>query len=223
MCSRYTLICDDGFFLRFGISAPSAGCRSSFNIAPGRTMPVIVRRERNEAVAMRWGLLPRWAKDERSGQHPVNARAETLAEKPMFRGLLKNYRCLVPATGFYEWKKNGQRKVPYYFRLKESRYYAFAGLYDIWRNPQGIDHATYTIITTGANELVSPVHDRMPVILKMEDEERWLSGSLLAAADLHGILAPYPAGLMEAYPVEGRVNNVNVDEETLTRPLVTLT
>jgi putative SOS response-associated peptidase YedK len=184
---------------------------------------VIVHREGNTIVPMRWGLLPRWAKDERTGQHTTNARAETLAEKPMFRGLLKNYRCLVPASGFYEWKKNGQRKVPYYFRPRESRYCAFAGLYDLWRDPQGLDHATYTIITTGANELVAPVHDRMPVILKKEDEERWLSGSLLAAADLHAILAPCPAGLMEAYPVEGRVNNVNVDEETLIRPLTTLT
>ncbi len=223
MCSRYTLICDDGFSERFGIAAPSAGCRSSFNIAPGRTMPVILRREGNQIVPMRWGLVPHWAKDEKAVQHQINARAETLPEKPMFRSLLKNYRCLVPASGFYEWKREGQRKVPYYLRIRKSRYCAFAGLYDIWRDPQGLDHATYTIITTGANELVAPIHERMPAILKEEDEGSWLSGSLLTAADLHGMLTPYPASNMEAYPVEGRVNNPTVDEEILIRPRTTFT
>ncbi len=223
MCSRYTLICDDGFSARFGITDTPTGCHSSYNVAPGHMMPVIVRLEQNAAVLMRWGLVPHWARDEKAMQHPVNARSETLPEKPMFRGLLKNNRCLVPATGFYEWREDGKRKVPYYIRLKGGLYFSFAGLYDTWQDPGGADRPTYTIVTTNANVLVAPVHDRMPVILRREDEGRWLSGSLLAAPDLHAILAPYPAGQMEAYPVEGRVNNPAVDEETLVRPLTTLT
>ncbi len=219
MCSRYTLVTIDGFNERFQVICPPAGCRRGYNVAPGRTMPVIALKERNEVVMMRWGLVPHWAKDERAIQHPANARVETLADKPMFKNLLKNYRCLVPATGFYEWKKDGFRRVPYYIRVRETPFIAFAGLYDIWSDPQGLEHQTYTIITTGSNELVASIHDRMPVILKREDERRWLSGSLLTGPDLRGILAPYPGGDMEAYPVGGRLNDVTIDEENLIRPL----
>jgi putative SOS response-associated peptidase YedK len=219
MCGRYSLIGIDDLGNRFRVFNPSIGFRSHFNIAPGSMMPVIVRRERNEAVMMVWGLVPQGIMDIKEARRLINARAETLAERPSFRGLLKSRRCLVPASGFYEWKKDGGKKVPFYFRLRDEPVFAFAGLYDIWHTPAGEGYAAYTIITTGPNDLVSPVHNRMPAILRREDEDRWVSGEALSAADLNGILAPYPAGGMEAYPVLPLVNNPANDDERLVRPL----
>jgi len=181
--------------------------------------PVIVQHDRAEMVMMQWGLIPHWAKDIRTMQHPINARAEGLAEKPMFRGLLKDKRCLIPASGFYEWKKELKHKIPFYLHLKDEPVFAFAGLYDMWHNPAGEGYATYTIITTGPNELMAPIHNRMPAILRREDEDRWVSGEALSAADLTGILAPHPAGGMEAYPVSPLVNKPGNDDERLIRPL----
>jgi len=219
MCGRYSLICIDDMGSRFRVTDPSFGFRSHFNIAPGSMMPVIVRRERNEAVMMEWGLVPHWVKDMKAARHLINARAETLAERPAFRGLLKSRRCLVPASGFYEWKKDGGKKTPFYIRLRDEPVFAFAGLYDVWHTPVGEGYATYTIITTGPTELMAPIHNRMPAILRREDEDRWVSGEALSAADLNGILAPYPAGGMEAYPVSPLVNKPGNDDERLVRPL----
>jgi putative SOS response-associated peptidase YedK len=219
MCGRYSLICIDDMGSRFRVTDPSFGFRSHFNIAPGSMMPVIVRRERNEAVMMEWGLVPHWVKEGKAARHLINARAETLAEKPSFRGLLNSRRCLVPASGFYEWKKDGGKKTPFYIRLRDEPVFAFAGLYDVWHTPLGEGYATYTIITTGPNDLVSPIHNRMPAILRREDEDQWVSGESLSAADLTGILAPHPAGGMEAYPVLPLVNNPGNNDERLIRPL----
>jgi len=181
-----------------------------------------VQREHVEMVMMQWGLIPNWVKDPKKSMHPINAKAETLAEKPMFSSLLKNKRCLVPASGFYEWRKDGKRKIPYYIHLKESPLFAIAGLYDVWYDAANVAHLTYTIITTDANDLVAPLHDRMPVILKQEDENRWLSGDAPTSAEMKEILGPYPPGEMDAYPVSSRVNSSDVDDERLIRPLVTL-
>jgi len=219
MCGRYSLICIDDMGSRFRITNPSFGFRSHFNIAPGSMMPVIVRRERNEAVMMEWGLVPHWVKDGKAARHLINARAETLAEKPSFRGLVRSRRCLVPASGFYEWKKDGGKKTPFYIRLRDEPVFAFAGLYDVWHTPVGEGYATYTIITTGPNDLLSPIHNRMPAILGREDEDRWVSGESLSAADLTRIVAPHPAGGMEAYPVSPLVNNPGNNDERLVRPL----
>ena len=219
MCGRYSLICIDDMGSRFRVTDPSFGFRSHFNIAPGSMMPVIVRRERNEAVMMEWGLVPHWVKEGKAARHLINARAETLAEKPSFRGLLNSRRCLVPASGFYEWKKDGGKKTPFYIRLQDEPVFAFAGLYDVWHIPVGEGYATYTIITTGPNDLMAPIHNRMPAILRREDEDRWVSGEALSAADLNGILAPHPVGGMEAYPVLPLVNNPGNNDERLIRPL----
>lgn len=144
-------------------------------------------------------------------------------ERPVFSSLLAKNRCLVPASGFYEWRKEGERTVPFYIRLKESGLFAFAGLYDTWYDAAGTLRPTYTIITTKANELVAPLHDRMPVILKREDEERWLSGDHLEKDELGTILAPYTPGKMTAYSVSNRINTAGVeDDERLIRPLATL-
>ena len=218
MCSRYSLIGFDDAAERFGIAEPPAGFPPHFNIAPGSVNPVIVRDGRPDAVMMKWGLVPHWSRDIRTAHRPANARSESLAEKPMFKDLLKNKRCIVPASGFFEWKKEWTRKVPFYIRVKDDPIFAFAGLYDVWHNPAGEVLWTYTIINTEPNELMAPLHNRMPVILRRENEQRWLAGDLNSDA-MREILAPYPAGGMEAYPVSERVNKVGVDDEGLIRPL----
>jgi putative SOS response-associated peptidase YedK len=219
MCGRYSLICTDDLGNRFRVYEPTIGCRSRFNVAPSQTMPVVVQREQTELVPMEWGLLLHWAKDPAKARRPINARAETLVERPMFRGLIKHNRCLVPASGFYEWKKDGGHKVPYYLRLKDEEIFAFAGLYDVWHDLDGAALATYTLITTAANEVVAPIHDRMPVILKREDEERWIASDPPGQEELHDLLGQYPAREMEAYPVSTRVNSPVSDDPALIEPL----
>jgi putative SOS response-associated peptidase YedK len=223
MCGRYSLIFIDDLGKRFRICDPMLGIRSHFNIAPSQMMPVIAEQQgKTRMIMMRWGLIPEAAKDPERSMHPINAKAETLSEKPMFRGLLQNRRCLVPASGFYEWKKEGTRKIPFYIRLKETPLFAFAGLYDVWYDPSATPHPTYTLVTTRANELVSPLHDRMPVILKREDEERWLTGSAPSPEEMKTILGPYDAIEMEAYPVSSRVNSPDANDERLIQPVRTL-
>ncbi len=218
MCGRYSLICIDDLGNRFRVFDPMMGSRSRFNIAPSSEMPVIVRSDTNHLEFMRWGLIPRWTPDIRMAKPLINARAETLAEKPAFRSLLKDHRCLVPASGFYEWKKEGKQKIPYYIRVPEDPLFAFAGLYDRWCNPEGVTVSTYTIVTCNANPLVAPPHDRMPVILSRQDEERWLDSCPLSLEDLKRILVPYPAGCMEAMPVSDLINNPNADDERVIQP-----
>ncbi|WAC06084.1 MAG: SOS response-associated peptidase [Methanoregula sp.] len=215
MCGRYSLIAIDDLGTRFRITDPSFGFRSHFNITPGSMVPVIARRERTEAVLMEWGLIPHWVKERNKAKPLINARAETLNEKPSFKNLLSQNRCLVPASGFYEWKKDGARKTPFYIRLRDSTLFAFAGLYDMWVTPAGEGFASYTIITTEPNGLIAPVHNRMPVILNRENESRWLSNGPLSASDLATILTPYPPGEMEMYPVAPFVNNPKADDERL--------
>jgi len=222
MCGRYSLIFIDDLGKRFRVFIPTLGIRSHFNIAPSQTMPVIVQRENVEMVMMQWGLIPHWVNDPKKSMHPINAKAETLSEKPMFCGLLKNKRCLVPASGFYEWKKDGKRKIPYYIHLKDNSLFAFAGLYDAWFDVCNMAHLTYTIITTDANELVAPLHDRMPVILKREDEIRWLAGDAPTSDEMKKMLGAYPMNEMDAYPVSSRVNSPDADDEQLIQPLITL-
>lgn len=219
MCGRYSLICISDICGRFRVIDPSIGFRSHFNIAPGSTNPVIVAHERAEAVMMQWGLVPHWTKDIKATHRPINARAEGLVEKPMFRDLLRTKRCLVPASGFFEWKQESGRKIPFYIRVKDEPVFAFAGLYDVWHNPAGTVLQTYTIITTSPNNLLAPIHNRMPVIVQPDDEIRWLSRDPLAADELHRILVPYPEEGMEAYPVSDRVNSTAVDDGKLIEPL----
>ncbi|WP_292368991.1 SOS response-associated peptidase [Methanoregula sp. UBA64] len=219
MCGRYSLLCIDNLCGRFRVMDPSIGFRSHFNIAPGSTNPVIVAHERAEVVLMQWGLVPHWAKDIKTSNRPINARAGSLAEKPMFRDLLRSKRCLVPASGFYEWKLDGRRKIPFYIHLTDDPVFAFAGLYDIWHNPAGTLLQTYTIITTAANSLMASIHDRMPVILRPDDEVRWISRDPLPAEEIHQMLVPRPVGDMEAYPVSDRVNSPSVDDKMLIEPL----
>jgi len=219
MCGRYSLACIDDLCGRFRVIDPTIGFRSHFNIAPGSTNPVITMHERVEAVMMQWGLVPHWAKDIKATHRPINARAESLGEKPMFRDLLKSKRCLVPASGFFEWKLERGHKIPFYVHLKDDPVFAFAGLYDTWSNPAGATLSTYTIITTAPNSLMAPIHDRMPVILQSEDERRWITPGPLKVEELHRIFMPYPVEEMEIYPVSDRVNSPSVDDEKVIEPI----
>ncbi len=223
MCGRYSLIFIDDLGKRFRIFDPMLGIRSHFNVAPSQMMPVIVNQHGKAGmVMMQWGLIPRMTSNPKISVHPINAKGETLSERPMFSNLLQSHRCLVPASGFYEWKKEGTRKIPFYIHLKAAPLFAIAGLYDVWYDTDTTAHPTYTIVTTAANELVAPLHNRMPVILKPEDEDRWLTGDVPATSEMKKMLGPYPAGEMEAYPVSSRVNSTDVDDERLIEPLRTL-
>ena len=219
MCRRYSLACIDNICGRFRLIDPAIGFRSHFSIAPGSTNPVIVVHGRAEAVMMQWGLVPHWAKDITATHRPIIARAEGLAERPMFRDLVRMHRCIVPASGFFEWKQEKWRKIPFYIHVKDDPVFAFAGLYDVWRNPAGMILETYTIITTAANGLMAPIHHRMPAILRQDDEIRWLSRDLLPADEMHRILAPYPPEGMDAYPVSERVNDPAADDGRLVLPV----
>ena len=192
MCGRYSLVFIDDLGNRFRVFNPMIGARSRFNIAPGNEMPVIIHEEKNELVMMKWGLVPHRTQDITTAQRPINARAETLSEKPTFKELMQNRRCLVPASGFFEWKKEGKKKIPFYIHLPKIPLFAFAGLYDQWAGTHGNLIRTYTIITTAPNELVAKVHNRMPSILLPEHEDRWLSKTPLNAEALKEILAPFP-------------------------------
>lgn len=221
MCGRYTLIEVNGLQRRFALEEALPDTPARYNIAPTQTLPVVVRHSPNHLEWMRWGLVPFWAKEPGIGSRMINARAETVAEKPAFRRAFRSRRCLVPASGFYEWKRAAHGKTPYYIHLPDAPLFAFAGLYETWRDPQGAEMQTYTIITTAANDLMAPLHDRMPVILHAEDEDRWLDPDATEPEQLLPLLRPYPANAMVAYPVAPAVNSPRNDTATLLEPATT--
>ncbi len=218
MCGRFTLTHVYGFFTRFQIIDQQAQLRPRFNIAPTQEHPVIVSQSPNQMLMMRWGLVPFWAKDPKIGNRLINARAETVATRPAFRTPFKKKRCLVPATGFYEWKRLGKNKVPYYVHLKDDSLFAFAGLCDTWLGPDGKKLMTFTIITTAPNAMMAKIHNRMPVVLSEEDESLWLSKEPLPPSDLNRIFKPFPARAMEAYEISTEVNNPRNENERLVMP-----
>jgi len=218
MCGRFALAFVKGFYSRFEVIDQQAGIEQRFNIAPSQTIPTIVRQSPNQVVMMRWGLVPFWAKDPRIGNKLINARAEGIADKPAFRASVKRKRCLVPATGFYEWKKMDGGKVPHYVHMRDDSFFAFAGLYDHWHAPDGSGLISFTIVTTSPNAMMKKIHNRMPVILRQEDEGLWLSKEPLPEDVLRRILQPYPARPMVAHPVSQAVNNPNNESEDLVAP-----
>ena len=161
---------------------------------------------------MRWGLIPFWVKDANIGYKMINARAETVAEKPAYRESFKSRRCLIPADGFYEWKKEGKSKQPFHFGMRDNSIFAFAGIWDRWKNPQGEVIETCSILTTTPNLLCADVHDRMPVILPVGHYDLWLDPGFKGTDDLKELLHPFEAKLMKRYPVSTRVNLVRNDD-----------
>jgi len=186
-----------------------------YNVAPGQSI-VAVRQDAarpvRELVRLRWGLIPAWAKEASIGYKMINARAETAAEKPSFRDAMRKRRCLIPADGFYEWKKAGGKKLPYCLTMADDAIFAFAGLWERWRNPAGEPVESCTILTTEPNELAGEIHDRMPVILSPEDYELWLDPGFARMDELKEMLKPYPAAEMRRYRVSERVNQVKYDD-----------
>jgi putative SOS response-associated peptidase YedK len=170
-------------------------------------------------VPMRWGLIPSWAKDPKIGAKMINARAETIVEKPAFRKAFAQRRCLVPMTGFYEWAKGRRGKVPHYVRLRNSDLFACAGLWEWWKSPEGEWLASFTIIVTDANKLISALHERMPVVLAPEDHKVWLDPKNEDVNELAELLKTYPADEMTADPVSTKVNDVKNDGAELVEPL----
>jgi putative SOS response-associated peptidase YedK len=184
-----------------------------YNIAPTQPVPVVRRGYTGtfRASLMRWGLIPSWAADPAIGARTINARSETVASKPSFRESLQKRRCLVPADGFYEWQRGARGKQPFCFEVGDGEIFAFAGLWDSWRGPDGQAIETCTILTTTPNDLLAGVHDRMPVILAPEHRDRWLDPSLRDAATAVTLLNPFASKLMRRYPVSMRVNLVTND------------
>lgn len=217
MCGRITLTTTDlaAWFGPFeGEPLPPR-----YNIAP--TQPVATLRlveGRRVLGPMRWGLIPHWAQDLKKLPMLINARADTVAEKPSFKHALRARRCLVPADGFYEWRTEGKKKLPQYFRMQDGRPFALAGLWEDWRDPEGAHVLSFTLITTEPNALVAKIHDRMPVILPPDQYDRWLDPGLRDPAAILPLLRPYPAEAMTSWEVSTRVNKAGEDDPSLIEP-----
>lgn len=211
MCGRYVFSSPQDLAARFQVLQVPLKLAPTYNAAPSQELPVVVEDDNGDRVIrlMRWGLVPRWRKPgQGSTVAPINARAETLLDKPLFRPLVTRKRCLVPGSGFYEWQRSGGRKRPYYIHLRDEPVFAFAGLYDELPDAEDGDGASFTIITTPPNALVAPLHDRMPAILPVDDEDDWLDRALTDPHAAQALLAPFPADRMVADPVSPAVNNV---------------
>lgn len=210
MCGRYNLITDAkalvDFFEIDTVLFDPVELVPRYNIAPGQAVPIIRAGESGrELLLARWGLVPHWSKEARPKYSTINARAETVAEKPTYRDAFKRKRCLIPATGFYEWKRDGDRKTPHHIRIKDGGILAFAGVWDRW-DKEGVAFESCSIIVTAANEVMQPIHDRMPVILNPVQYNTWLNTEHYNRAKLEAMLVPYH-GELEAYPVGRFVNN----------------
>jgi len=198
---------------RFGFKPTRYAPEPRYNIAPGQTMPVLIGRDGRELALMKWGLVPSWAKEESIGYKMINARSESISEKPSFRKPLQSQRCLVPADAYYEWMKTpgSRHKRPFRFSLKNDEPFGFAGLWDIWKKPDREELFSYTIITTSANDLAKPIHYRMPVVLQPRDEEMWLDCGFRDTDRLVSLLQPYPSSEMKCYEVSTLVNSPRND------------
>jgi len=222
MCGRFTLTIDP---LHLQQAFPWAVIPDNlvprYNIAPSQPVAVIPNTGDNTLSMYRWGLIPSWSKDPSIGERMINARSETLAEKPSFRNAYRRRRCLILADGFFEWKQSPsmKSKQPIYIRLKEAHPFAFAGLWELWSAPDGSEVRTCTIITTQPNSLLEPIHNRMPVILSPKMYNKWLTPNDMLATQLDELLVSYPADEMIAYPISKLVNSPQYDSPELINPI----
>ena len=212
MCGRYNLISNLTVLgERFEFDPGQLTLESAYNVAPTQNVLAVGGGEPRRAGFMRWGLIPFWSKTPSIGSRMINARAETVADKPSFREAFKRRRCLVLADGFYEWQRTPSGKRPMRLAMRSGEPFAFAGIWSVWKDPEGNRMPTCAIITTSANELLRPIHHRMPVILPREKEGYWLDRSIEDSTELRSVLAPYPDDAMEAYEVSTLVNSVAND------------
>lgn len=215
MCGRFALLVPgEELTETFDVSTPPPTLVPRYNIAPTQPVAVVRHnrdRDRRELVHMHWGLIPSWAKDPAIGSRMINARSETVAEKPAFRAAFKYRRCIVPASGFYEWQKQNGHKQPHYIRHRDGAPLAFAGLWEHWQSPDGSELESCTILTTAANNMMTSLHNRMPVILEPADYGVWLQSDGQAQDELHHLLRPADDDLLVAHPVSTFVNRPQND------------
>lgn len=223
MCGRFANTLEDTELLElYGYPFMDVDWNPNYNIAPMQSVPVAAAVDGKAVVRpMRWGLVPSWAKDEKFASRTINARAETVAEKASFRKPFKSQRCLVPATGYYEWRVLPEStplkkaKAPMFFRVRGGEPFSFAGLWDVWKRFDGKEIVSFTIITTSPNELSRPIHDRMPVILRKEDEVTWLDPANNDPDELHKLLKPFDSDAMDVYEVSRKVNSPRNNDPSL--------
>ncbi len=215
MCGRFFLTVSGEEIRRQFRCVNRIDWQERYNVAPGQTIPVVrLQGDQRRLEKLRWGLIPSWSRDETIGHRLVNARAETLAERPAFREAFKHRRCLIPASGFYEWQHTGHRKQPYAIRRRDGGLLAFAGLWERWRCPEsGAEIRTCVIVTTDANRLLQPLHRRMPAILEETDWDAWLDPTCTPPSP-----APCRDDLLEAYPVGFHVNDPRHDDPRCLEP-----
>ena len=220
MCGRFVRITPIPVMAeRFMAKQIFADLSPSYNIAPSQKVVIINDEGVRQLIQSKWGFIPSWAKDPSIGNKMINARSETVSEKPAFRSAFKRHRCLVIADGFYEWRTKGKRKFPMYVRLKSGEPFGFAGLYNVWTSPDGKKTCTCTIITTEANEVVKPIHERMPVILPRDKEDIWINPATEDKEILLNVLKPYLVEEMDAYEVSTKVNSPQYNSSSNIKPL----
>jgi len=220
MCGRFTLHHTTRETLeRFSVDQSIVDLEPRYNIAPSQAVAVVLQRQQRTLEAFKWGLIPLWARDPKIGNRMINARSETLAQKTAYKNPLKHRRCLIPTSGFYEWNKQGDVRVPTYIDLKGARLLSLAGLWEEWHAPSGETLQSCTIITTRANQFMSPIHHRMPVVFTPKQEEIWLDPSIQNPDQLLPLLQPYPDRDMAAHPVSRQMNVPAFDEPFCIEPL----
>lgn len=221
MCGRFTLTAEFQQIIdRFDIQVATGEniYQKNFNIAPtDKVMAVVNDGKRNRLGYLKWGLIPSWANDEKIGSKLINARAETIIEKPSFKQAFHKRRCLVIADSFYEWKRTSEGKVPHRIKLKSGNLFAMAGIWEGWKSADGDSIYTCSILTTTANQVIAPIHDRMPVILKPADEETWLDSSVVNPSVLQALYTPYSEEQLEVYQVSQQVNSPKNNSADLLR------
>ena len=223
MCGRYTLTVNvEQIAIQFGVADTSSiDHEPRYNIAPTQDILAVVQNSERRLVKLRWGLIPHWAKEVNSRYTMINARSETVAEKPSYSVPFEKQRCLILADGFFEWKKNGSQKTPMYIRLKSGQPFGLAGLWDTWTPKDGSSPIrSCTILTTTPNELLEPIHNRMPVILPPEVADTWLTINGTDKNELRSLLHPFPASEMEAFPVSRFVNSPANDSHQCIEPAI---
>ncbi|MCL1471175.1 SOS response-associated peptidase [Argonema antarcticum] len=214
MCGRFSFTQSEKIVAEIFQLASVPTLSPRYNIAPTQPVPTVLvdSDDKNRQLKMlRWGLIPSWSKDIKIGAKLINARAETVAEKPAFRSAFKRRRCLILADGFYEWQEQEGKKQPFYFRLQDGKPFAFAGLWERWSKGEDEAIASCTILTTQSNELMGPIHHRMPVILDPKDYDKWLDPEVQKPESLQSLLQPYKSEEMTFYPVTTKVNNAKTD------------
>lgn len=223
MCGRYTLNRrQEDIEAAFDIEKVVADAVARCNVAPTQTVAVVMNNREGERVldAFRWGLIPFWTKELNKSRPMINARAETIADKPYWKNCITRKRCIIPADGFYEWKKEGKAKTPMFIHLTDRSIFGFAGLWDEWRSPDGEVIRSCSIITTAANDAVAPVHDRMPVILRSDQIGKWLDNSLTETEEVVPMLTARDNDEIAMYAVSPKVNSPTHDSPDLLEPAV---